>query len=382
MTGAAQTNGGAVSVLAGGASNNSSMGVRLDGSTSGAKTGTVQINFASDGTGSSGLGLSSLTSQTVTVNGNVYQAAAGNLVNNTLNFGTVQVGQSVQTTLQVQNTATGAAGFVEDLNARFGSTSGTGAGLISGSGQLAGITAGNTSTAANGTMTVTVNTGAAASVNGAIGVNYFSAGAVGGVSNGLGELAVGSQNFGVQGQINTVANVIDQARPVANGVANLGVVNVDLGAVRVGGTLGSTVSVLNQASGNQQAALNASIAGNGAPVTASGSFNLLAPGASNNSSLLVGLDAASAGAKAGTATISYVSDASNVGNCAPNCQLSIGTQTVSLQGKVYAPAVGQLDTTSVNFGIVRVGDVVAARSIEVSNTAPAAGPFPATQSPR
>ncbi|MFT3820004.1 MAG: choice-of-anchor D domain-containing protein [Rubrivivax sp.] len=374
-SGAAIHNGGVISALLAGASNNGTMSVGVDTATAGAKSGSVTVNYQTNGTvggNSNGLGTAAAGSQVVNVSGNVYQLAAGNLVNNSLNFGTVQVGQSVQTTLQVQNTATGPAGFVEDLNVKFGGSSGTGASLISGSGQLNGITAGSTSGAANGTMTVAVNTAAAGTVNGAIGVNYFSAGAVNGVSNGLGELAVGSQDFGVQGQINAVANVIDQVRPVVNGVGNLATVSVNLGAVRVGGTLGSSLSVLNEAGGNAQAALNASITSSGSPVTASGSFNLLAPGASS-SALQVGLNTGSAGAKSGSAVISFVSDAANVGNCAPNCQLSIGTQTVNVQGKVYAQAVGQLDTATLNFGIVRVGDVVAAKTIEVSNTAAVAG---------
>ena len=50
-------------------------------------------------------------------------------------------------------------------------------------------------------MTVNVNTTGAGTVNGAIAVNYFSAGAVNGVSNGLGELGVGSSSFGVAGII-------------------------------------------------------------------------------------------------------------------------------------------------------------------------------------
>jgi hypothetical protein len=46
-----------------------------------------------------------------------------------------------------------------------------------------------------------------------------------------------------------------------------------------------------------------------------------------------------------------------------------GTQAISVSGNVYAPAVPQLGTPTVNFGIVRVGDTVAPRSVAVSNTA-------------
>jgi hypothetical protein len=125
-----------------------------------------------------------------------YQLAAGQLNTPSLNFGTVQVGQSVSSLLSVTNIAQGPAGFVEDLNARFGASSGTGANLISGSGSFANLVAGATN---GNALQVNVNTAAAGVVNGAIAVNYFSAGAVNGVSNGLGELGVGSAAFGVTG---------------------------------------------------------------------------------------------------------------------------------------------------------------------------------------
>ena len=60
-----------------------------------------------------------------------------------------------------------ARSFVEDLNARFGATSGTGGNLISGTGQIVNLAAGGTN--ASG-MTVNVNTGSAATVNGAIAI--------------------------------------------------------------------------------------------------------------------------------------------------------------------------------------------------------------------
>lgn len=122
-----------------------------------------------------------------------------------------------------------------------------------------------------------------------------------------------------------------------------------------------------------QAALNASIAPTSGPISASGAFNLLNPGATDSSSLVVGLNTGTAGnftgGNAGMATISFVSDANNVGNCAPNCQMTLASQNVSIEGKVYTQAVGQLGTTSVDFGIVRVGDSVSAQNVSVSNTA-------------
>ncbi|MCZ2292523.1 MAG: choice-of-anchor D domain-containing protein, partial [Burkholderiales bacterium] len=367
-TGAATNNGGVINALLAGGSDGSAMRVGVDTGTAGAKSGTVTLNYQTTGTVngvSNGLGLTGVGNQVINVSGNVYQAASGQLVGNSWNFGTLQVGQQVSQNLVVKNTASTGA-YSEDLNVSFGAA---GNSQISGSGSLSGIQAGQTSTGANGTMTVTVTGLTAGALSSGIAVNYESAGKVGGVDNGLGTLAVGSENFAVNGTINAVANVINQASPA------WGSTSVNLGAVRVGAASPTaSLALTNQATAAPQAALNASIASNGAPVTASGSVSLLAPGASSNA-LTVGLNTAVAGnytgGNAGSATVQLVSDASNVGGCAPNCQMTLAPQVISVSGKVYNPAVGQLDTPVLDFGIVRVGDTVSAKNIIVKNMATA-----------
>jgi hypothetical protein len=374
-TGAATHNGGSIGALLAGASNGGVMAVGVNSATAGAKAGTVTLNYDTTGTVngvSNGLALSGANApQVINVSGNVYQLAAGALQTPALNFGTLQVGQTVSQALVVRNTANGAAGFVEDLNVAFGAS---GNGQIAGSGALNGILANSNSSAANGAMNVSVTGSVAGALNNSIAVNYTSAGAVAGVSNGLGLSAVGSEDYGVSGLIQAGANVINQASPLLNNPT------INLGAVRVGAPAPSGfVSVSNVATVAPQAALSASIAATSGPITASGSFNLLNPGATNNGSLQVALNTGTAGnftgGNAGTATISLVSDASNVGNCAPNCTLSLASQAVSVVGKVYAAAVGLLGAGggTVDFGIVRVGDNVAARQIVVDNTAAVAG---------
>ncbi|MBL8333653.1 MAG: choice-of-anchor D domain-containing protein, partial [Rubrivivax sp.] len=346
--------------------------VGVDTATAGAMTGVVNLNYQSTGTVngvSNGLAAIGVGGQTVTVNGNVYQAASGQLLSAPLNFGTVQVGQTVFRDIVVRNNASGAAGFVEDLNVAFGAKSGSGTALFDGTGSLAGILAGATSNAGNGTMRVNVNTANAGTINGSIAINYTSAGAVGGVSNGLGTLAVGSDSLGVAGTIDAQANVVNQASP------QFGTTSVNLGSVRVGATAPTaSIQLSNQSVGAPQAALSATIASNGAPVTASGAVNLLDPGASS-SALQVGLNTAVAGnftgANAGSATVSLVSDASNEGNCVPNCALNLPSQQISVQGKVYTTAVGQAGGGPIDFGIVRVGDTVSARNITITNAAAA-----------
>jgi hypothetical protein len=74
-TGSVNSTAGSISLLPAGQTNNSSMVVGIDTSTAGAKTGTVKVNLVSDGQGTSGLGNTPLPSQTITVNGNVYDYA-------------------------------------------------------------------------------------------------------------------------------------------------------------------------------------------------------------------------------------------------------------------------------------------------------------------
>ncbi|MEF8720319.1 MAG: choice-of-anchor D domain-containing protein [Candidatus Accumulibacter necessarius] len=372
-TGDAQNNSGIINALVAGGLNAGTMSVGVNAGSAGAKTGTVTLNYQTTGTVngvSNGLPLAGANApQTINVSGNVYQAAAGQIVTAPLNFN-VQVGQAVTQNLEIRNTASGPNGFVEDLNASFGAS---GDARISGTGSLSGILAGTNSTGANGTMTVNVDTSAAGSINSNILVNYFTAGAVAGVSNGLGIAAAGSEAYGVVGTI-VQGNVIDQAKPVINGVANPGAVTVNLGNVRINTAAGQTLNVLNQATGNQQAALNASIASNGAPVTASGSFNGLlpgnaSPGQAGIGTLQVGLDTSAAGARSGSATVSLVSDITAFGNCAPNCTLNLANQTVNVSGNVYRLANPTLNAPTTVTVAARVGDTVAAdRVVSITNS--------------
>ena len=180
VSGPVTNNGGSVTNLLAGGTNGTAMSVGVDTTTAGAKGGSVTLNYQTDGTGpngNSGLAAIAAGSQTINVSGNVYRLATGQLNTAPLNFGTVQVGQAVSQTLSISNIATGPAGFVEDLNARFGTASGTGAAQILGSGSISGLLAGATTGSG---MTVSVNTGTAGTIGGAIAVNFFSAGAVAG----------------------------------------------------------------------------------------------------------------------------------------------------------------------------------------------------------
>ncbi len=350
--------------VAGGASAASAVRASVSGGTAGVNTGSVTLNYTTDGTQiNPGFTAVAANSQTVNLSATGYVAAAGNLNTTVLNFGNVQTGASVSQALSISNTATGPAGFVEDLRVAFGGTSGTGAGQISGAGSIAGLAAGATNA---GAMTVSVNTATAGTINGAIAVNYFSTGRVGGTQiAGLSEIPVGSQNFGVNGVIQATGNVIQSAQPLINTPV------VNLGNVRVGDTSPSAaVSISNVDSGAaQQAVLNATIVGN-PPIGATGAFSGLARGQIDASSLQVSLgDTSIAGSRNGsTATVGLVSDITSFGNCAPNCTLTLPSQTVTVNGGVYQVAQANVPT-SVNLGNVRVGEIAAGTATFVNTLA-------------
>ena len=370
QTGDATHNSGSVTGLVAGGSNAAAISVGLDTSAAGARSGSVTIAYQSDGTGTNGnSGLTAIAagSQVIDVSGGVYQLAAGNLTSTTINFGTVQQGQVVANqSLTVTNTASGPAGFVEHLDASFGTPTDN---RIVGAGSISLLAAGDSSTA----MAIGLNTNISTGVlNGTIAVNYVSNGSL---TSLLGTTSVGSQDVTVTGDIQLVANVILQANPSAHTPEP-----VNLGNVRVDGAFATqALSITNVQNANldPQAALNASIAPATGPVTATGSFNLLVPGQTDNSSLVVGFGpgvTATAGAKSGTATIALVSDASNVGGCAPNCQLTLAPQTVNINGGVYQVAQPSLPT-DVNLGNVRIGDS-RSQAITIGNTNISPAGFP------
>ena len=358
----AATNNLGAGFVNGGASQPNAVTAAVSGGVAGVNTGSTTIQYTTNGALIDPTFTSiNANAQTINLQAKGYVAASGAIQPPTsFSFGTLQVGQSVSQNLVIRNTAIGPSGFVEDLNAVFGAS---GNSQITGSGGLNGILSGSNSTGANGAMTVTVTGMTAGALNSNIGVDYFTSGKVNGVSNGLVAAPVGSDSYGVNGTITTSANVINQASPqINNSPINLG--NVRLGTASPTGL----VSVTNVATAAPQAALNASIGGATAGLTASGSFNLLNPGLTNSSSLQVGLNTAAAGSKNGTATLSFVSDANNVGNCAPNCQLTLASQTVAVNGAVYREAAVATTTLTPSITLAaRVGGA-ASNTISVTNT--------------
>jgi hypothetical protein len=341
-TGSATTGAGTAVLVAAGASNSASMSVTLNTLTAGAKAGTVTVAFESDGAGTSGFAGLANGSQTLAFSGGVYSTALPSFAATSVNLGNARVGQTVQQALSVGNTVNAPTGYQERLNALAGgSTAG-----ITASGGFTNLGAGATN---NTSLLVGLDTSSAGAKSGTASVGLVSSGLG---TSGLADLALGSQSIAISGNVFRLAS--------ASAVAP-----VVLAAQRVGGGLTQALTLSNTAANDGfSERLNASLSTSGQATGSGGPVSLLAAGATS-SALLVGVNTATAGAKTGTATVTLASDGAGTSGFSA---FGLGTQQVSVSGNVYASAVATLNTPTVDFGIVRVGDVVAARNVSVSNT--------------
>ncbi|MBI1370019.1 MAG: choice-of-anchor D domain-containing protein [Planctomycetes bacterium] len=143
---------------------------------------------------------------------------------------------------------------------------------------------------------------------------------------------------------------------------------VNFGNVRLGAMVNQNLSITNDVPNDGfSEALDASIATDGLPITASGSISKLAPGATNNASLKVGVDTSTAGAKSGTATISLASNGDGSSGLGIT---NLPSQTVHVTASVIRPAAASM-LNDVNFGVVHVGDGsgMVMQNLMVTNTA-------------
>jgi T5SS/PEP-CTERM-associated repeat protein len=342
-SGSASNNGGAITLLPAGGTNGSSLTVGLGGSahtgTAGPVSGSVTLSYSSDGWLTSWLGTSSLPSQSVTVQGNVYRLAAASGLSSTVNLGNVHVGFGFGTqALTVQNTAAG-DGYSEKLDATIAASGNASAG-----GSISLLGAGSSSSNLLVGLGGSGHTGTAGAVSGTATVTLTSDGTG---TSGLGTTSLGTQSVTVTG------GVYRLAAPNSLGSA------VNLGYVHVGGTFGTqALTVQNTASNDGYSEkLDATIAASG-NASAGGSINLLAAGATDSSSLTVGLGGSAhtgaAGAVSGTATVTLTSDGTGSSGLKTT---SLGTQNVTVTGSVYsgksvwaAGGGGTWGTLASNFG--------------------------------
>jgi hypothetical protein len=339
---------GSFAQLAAGATDSTSLRVGVDTSKAGGFSGTAVITLASDGTGSSGFAALGIGTQTIHVVGNTYRLASASAATpNPVLFANQRVGGTATQALSISNTAA-PDGFSESLNVSIGSS-----GAVNAGGVVNQLAAGGSSNE----LFVGLDTSSAGAKAGTATLTLASDGTG---SSGFGALGIGSQTISVSGSVYRLASAsVAAPNPVL------------LANQRVGGTLSQSLSVGNTAAADGYSeGLNASIAAATGDATAGGSFSVLAAGAQSHA-LFVGIDTSSAGAKAGTATLTLASDGSGSSGFGA---LGIGTQTVHVSGNVFRLAQPVVDSTPIVLA-ARVGDAAPQRSVAVSN----AGPDPFTE---
>ncbi len=254
-------------------------------------------------------------------------------------FANVHVGGTATQALTVSNTAT-PAGYAENLDAGL-------SGAITGfttAGTIAGLAAGASNASA---LTITENTSAAGTLTGTATLGLVSDGT--GIDS-AGTTALASQTVHLQGAVYALA------APILSG----GTVN--LGSIRTGGTF--TPGTLILADGTLASAYRESLvyAATGAVVT-NGSGTIASGG---SAAIGFSLSTATAGNFAGTqASIALTSTGAGTSALA---NTALTADPVTINAKVYAPAIATLGTTSLNFGNVHVGDV-ANQSVGITNAA-------------
>jgi hypothetical protein len=110
--------------------------------------------------------------------------------------------------------------------------------------------------------------------------------------------------------------------------------------------------------------LNVTRGATAAGFTSSGSVTNLVAGGSS-SALGVALNTSAAGSFTGSQVLNLASN----GSLTNNSDLTLGSSNVNLTGNVYTVASASVAPTTLNFGVVHVGDVVGAQNVGVTNTA-------------
>ena len=357
-TGDATVSGTVAGLIAAGA-NDSGLSVALDTSVAGNRSGTLELAYTSDSTGTSGLAAIGAGSQSVAVTGAVYRLAEATIDNAAaFSFGNVHVGDTLSQAIGISNTAVANA-FSESLNASFGAVSD--GRITTNGGAINQLAAGGTD---NSGMVVDVATTAAGVVNGTVTLNFASDGTG---TSGLGITGLPSQGLAVTASI--TASAYRLANPVINNTQP-----VAFGNFREGDTVtAQAVSITNDVPNDGfSEALNAAAAGTtGGVLNNGGSFNLLAPQATNDTAITVSIDTANAGDKNGLATIEFESDGTGSSGLGIT---SLASQDVQVTGAVYRLAAASAHTPEpADLGNIREGGSFGTQALTIQNTAASDG---------
>jgi len=282
-------------------------------------TGNLGVTFT--GSGAAG----ALTGQTVTVSDNFGESqqlaitgAAYNLAqantHGVITVGAQHVGGSTTATVTVSNAATPDSTYTETLSGDLAvSADATGAG-----GTFSGIVAGNGAT--NFTSQVGVNTSNAGRITGS-GVLTLNSDAVN--SSGLGQTALTTQNFVIEGDVYNLAQANAQA-------------TVTVAAQHVGDSNTATVTVSNEApvDATYTETLSGNLAVNADATGAGGTFTGLVAGGSG-SDFSVGVNTSAAGQITGTGVLTLNSNEVNSSGLG---QTALSDQAFDIVGNVFALA--------------------------------------------
>ena len=318
--------------------------------TAGTVSGSVSLDFNSDGSAIDGFGPTSIGTQTLQVNATVDNYAVATLAatsgqltfdgsNYELNLGTVLKDSApLSTSIAIANSASGPADILSgDLVLESGSGFTDG-----GSGTVSGIAAGQSATAESISLPTTE---------------------AGTFSETFLVQTTGSNSSGYSGALQsrtlTVTGTVENpALPQVNTLSP-----VDFGAVRIGTTpMTQAISISNIAPPpGQSLDVSATASGN---ATVGGAISQLAPGATDDTDITAGLNTSTAGVASGDIELAFASEDAS-GNVTP---LTNQSADIAVTGTVYNEA--SFTASPPPPVILHVGDP-GTGSITVQNTAPA-----------
>jgi hypothetical protein len=327
-------------------------GAYLIGTYTGTDTGLSSVTVNSYGSGSSVLhgALIDDGAGTGSTNGiylDEYRLATVSTITTPVALGNVHVGGTFGTsTLSISNTAA-TDGFSEKLDASFGTL--TGSASTSG-GPISLLAAGSTSTA----MSVGLGSGAQSTAGAAAGTIVIQLNSDGSGTSGAGTTSLTSQTVAVSGGVYQYAN--------AN---TIGTVNV--GNTRVGTAETSTITLSNtdtNVANYTESLTSSGFTGTSSGFTATGTVSTpLVAGASNSSSLVVGVSAPlTAGQLSGSTILNLTSNAVS-GSGLSNTN---STQSVTITGAAYNYASAVYSGATLAFGNVHEG-ATASQTVAFSN---------------
>jgi hypothetical protein len=358
LTSGSFSTGGTISTLAAGGSA-SALAVTLAGA-AGVISGRATIALTSDGTGIDTLGTTALANQTVAVNGTLFNYATAVLGAGTLALGQHHAGDTVTGYIVLSNSAAKGA-YSEELDASFSGTTVT-HGTLTDGGTISLLAAGSTPATS---LAVTLGTGAAGTVSGTATIALKSDGT--GIDS-LGTTALTAKTVAVTGAVYNYAT------------AKLANSTISLGVVHVGGTLAQALTLANSAAaGAYSESLDAAFTGATGGATGSGSLSLLKAGATNSTSLAVGLSTGQSGVISGTEILGVISDGSGIDTLGTT---TLTGQTITITGTVdnYATAAlaevsgngtlsGSVNTYTLALGNVQQGAGSLTANLAVLNSA-------------